>query len=629
MQSASFFLPFILLLDLPDGFLYLNIVLRVLAGLCTFLFLRQFGLSRFASLLAGVLFELNGTFTWLGDAPIHPIPFLPLLMFGIERCRALSITNRPGGQLPVVFGIAFSIVGGFPEVAFSDGVLALAWAVSRLDMERRFWPLYVGKVIGGGVCGLLLSAPALVPFLHDLPSASIGIHVFAQVSIVKVDHLASVMFPAIFGAPYADGNLDGWNNFWGYVTPATALLAILGIVTRPAEPRRLLLVAWVIFCLAGACKMPVLGELREVLPAFNQINFARYVGPSAEFAAVTLAAIALDQWRTAISRISLAIALIVFATLGAATLFLARVLLERDAASNPLGAFMASGSIAEAVVVVSALCVLLSRDSIRQTRLVVGFVSAIEALVVASPTVLSGTNDFQLNTAPVAFLQTHLGLSRFYAVGGSLLPNYGAYFGIGMANEFYVPLPKMWADYVSTLTSLDTPTSFQGAGDTASRISDFTRHRAAFSAMSVEYLVLPGFGDPLAGRHDPQYEPVFDNGRTHIYRLPDAAPYFQVIGGQCSVRAQTRDDVTVDCKQTGQLLRREMASRGWIARVNGSISKVHTAEGVFQSVDVPVGTSRVQWQFLPRYLWILTIAFAAGVTGCAIISARSLRSRGK
>ncbi len=630
MQSSSFFLPFILLLRLFDGILYLNIVLRVLAGIFTFAFLREFGLGRFAALLGGILFELNGTFTWLGDAPIHPVPFLPLLLHGIERCRSATIIGRAGGQRSVAFGIAFSVLGGFPEVAFSDGIFALLWSLSRLDMEPRLSLIYLGKIVAGGLCGLLLSSPALIPFLHDLPLASVGGHVFAEASTVRPEHLASTVFPAIFGAPYADGNMEGWNHFWGYVTPATALLALLALAARPRDPRRLLLLAWFVFCLAGAYRTSVFGYLRDVLPGFNQIDFARYVGPSAEFAAITLAAMTLDQWDSATTRVRMTAALSVLLAVSAAVLWASGDLLERDVAVVPFGHVAVYGSVAEALLAVTAMCALLCHAPGRRPRLILGVIITGEALLLALPPVLSGTRDVRLNTGPVDFLRAHLGLSRFYAVGGALLPNYGAYFELGMVNEFYVPLPIIWNDHVRTLTTLETPTSMLGAGgDAASTIVDFEAHRKAFADVATRYLVVPGHADPLAIRHDPHYELAFDNGETHIYRLPDAAPYFEIVEGQCAIAAETRDVAELDCKQPARLLRREMAFRGWNASVNGVTTKVHTAMNLFQAVDVPAGVSTVRWWFQPAYAWVVGAALTAGLIYCVAALVKPWTGRGQ
>jgi len=628
MQSSSFFLPFILLLTLFDGILYLNIVLRVLSGVFTYMFLRELGLGRFGATLGGVLFELNGTFTFLGDAPIHPIPFLPLLMFGIENCRKHALAGSQGGQMPVALAIAFSLLAGFPEVALSDGVLALLWSLARLDMPRRLWISYLGRIVAGGCCGLLLASPALVPFLHDLPKSSIGLHVFSRSNTVDTARIAAVLFPDVFGAPFADGQL-AWDNFWGYVTPASALLSLAALAAAPFDRRRLLLLGWFIFCLGGACGVPPLRWLHSVLPAFNQVDFGRFVGPSAEFCCVLLSALALDQWVRGSQRLRLGVALSILLALATAALLASWRTIATTARLTHLELAMAVLSILGAAVTVGLLCWVLRGSATARARMTVGTLVTLEALLCALPPMLSGTSDFRLDTAPIDYLRSHLGLSRFYAMGGALRPNYGAYFDLAMLNDNQLPLPNTWDNYAHILTSSEPTTAMFGiAGDAAGRIADFEAHRAAFTAASVAFLMLPAASDPLANRRNPLYQPVFDDGRTHIYRLPDAAPYFQTTGGPCTLTAASRDEMQAVCAAPATLLRREMAWRGWRARLNGKGIKVHTA-GTFQTVDLPAGASRVVWWYAPPQAWLIALLFAAGVAWLAAMIRSTLRATGR
>ncbi len=69
MQSAALFPP-ILLLGLPNGFLYMHLLLQAVAGLFTYLLMQRLGVSNLAAFTAAVLFEFNGTFAWL---PEHPV----------------------------------------------------------------------------------------------------------------------------------------------------------------------------------------------------------------------------------------------------------------------------------------------------------------------------------------------------------------------------------------------------------------------------------------------------------------------------------------------------------------------------------------------------------------------------
>ena len=92
MQPNAFFLPFVFLqLLLHNGVLWLKIAMQIMAGLATFALLRELKLGHLAALTGGALYALNGTFAWMpGETICNTIPFLPLLLYGIERARKES-----------------------------------------------------------------------------------------------------------------------------------------------------------------------------------------------------------------------------------------------------------------------------------------------------------------------------------------------------------------------------------------------------------------------------------------------------------------------------------------------------------------------------------------------------------
>jgi len=175
MQPNAFFLPFVFLLLLHNGVLWLKVAMQVMAGLATFLLLRELKLGRLAALTGGALYALNGTFAWLPGpvAVINTIPFLPLLLYGIEVAR------KEDGRIGILWiglAIAGSLLAGFPEAAYINGLLALTWALYRFFGERRRWR-FAGRVMYGGLLGLLLAAPLLVacfdmPLNHSQQSSS-------------------------------------------------------------------------------------------------------------------------------------------------------------------------------------------------------------------------------------------------------------------------------------------------------------------------------------------------------------------------------------------------------------------------------------------------------------------------
>ena len=625
MQSSSFFMPMLLLLHFFNGMLYLKISLQILSGVFTVLFLREFGLSAFAAVLGGVFFELNGTFTWFSDAPIHPIAFLPLLMFGIERCRRLAAQGSPGGQASVAVAIGYSIVAGFPEVAFANGILALLWALARHAGPAAVTRAYALKIVIGGTCGLLLASPALVPFLHDLQVSTLGFHGYASLEAPARSRAVSILLPSIFGPPFSHLPPAQWALPWGSLGPGLAFLAVLGYAEKPFDRLRLVLVGWFLFCVGGAYHAPVIDTVRGILPGLREVVFGRYVGPSAEFAAAILAAMALDAWRRGVVLRRTGLSLGAVALIAAAVWHISRHQLADEMAVSQWDRTRVIACVVAGGLIVAFLRLVLRELPTPPLRLVAAAVLAGETLAAAVTPILAGTPDLNHTNGPVGYLQAHAGFSRTYSVGGGMLPNYGAFYGVSQINEMYVPLPNVWNAYVGRLTSLETPVLFKGdVPSPAIGLADFKAHRTAFTEAAVAYLMVPQGNDPLANGHDPLFEPVFEDGRTRIYHLPDAAPYFSWQNGSCTLDTVSRDSVIAHCPAPARLLRREMAFEGWHVQVNARSVKLHTA-GIFQSVDLPQGTSVVRWRYAPPNAWPIAAAFAAGVILLAAFMGADMR----
>ena len=160
MQSAAL-LPSTVLLALPDGQLYMQLLFQIIAGVFTFLLMRRMAISSFAAFIAAVLFEFNGVYGWMANAVINPIAFLPMILFGVEGCYA----NIRGSWRWVAIGIAFSLYAGFPEVAYIDGLLVAIWTLTRASGLRTSELKRFTLLIGSGVLtGLLLAMPILIAF---------------------------------------------------------------------------------------------------------------------------------------------------------------------------------------------------------------------------------------------------------------------------------------------------------------------------------------------------------------------------------------------------------------------------------------------------------------------------------
>src|SRR5208282_5603063 len=167
-----------------------------------------------------------GTFAWYADAPMLPIAFIPLLLLGLERARAQASADRRGGEAMIALAIAFSLLAGHPEVALLDGLLGLAWAVFRIrGLSRKCTVAFIWKTAAGGLAGLALAAPLLIPFLQDLRVSTVGFR--GALLALQPKHLAALLFPNIYGPPLANWDLWFWESAGGYIGAVTAFLAVL------------------------------------------------------------------------------------------------------------------------------------------------------------------------------------------------------------------------------------------------------------------------------------------------------------------------------------------------------------------------------------------------------------------
>ena len=273
MQPSALFLPFVLLLHLPNGVLVLKIAMEVLTGLFTLALLRTLGIAASAALLVATLAEFNGTFAWYAHAPIMPVAFLPLLLLGIERCRLAVRDRRRGGWALVAVAIAMSIYAGFPETAFLDALLGAIFASARLLTfgNRADRTRFAISLASGSLCGLLLAAPAAIPFLDYLPHAYLSTHADDGSQHLLPGSPAMLMLPYIFGTILFGHIATGtgqayWWDAGGYIGLPLVVLAVFALLGRSRDPLRLALAAWLLASFAKAAGFPPAVSLWNLIP---------------------------------------------------------------------------------------------------------------------------------------------------------------------------------------------------------------------------------------------------------------------------------------------------------------------------------------------------------------------------
>lgn len=451
MQPGAFFLPFILLLLFHNGFIWLRISMQLVAGFSTFFLLRELKLGRLAALLGGALFELNGTFAWT-PGPVSTFcaaAFLPLILLGVEQ-----ISNRRRarlGTICVALGIAFSLLAGFPEIAYIDGLLVLLWAFCRFAKQQRRWRFLL-RVIWSTLLAVLLAAPLLVAFWSlSKESSGFQLHQLGHLSLPR-EAFPIIFLPYVYGPfPAAHGNsilLGIWGNVGGYIGITILLFALLGLQSRKPLWIRILLIAWVALAWAKTFGVKPVMELVNDVPFLLQAAFYRYAAPSWELCLIILAAFALDEWRH--RKLRLIIPVLVSLAVFAWCIYLVwpgHASWGWDPAHQKKMMKFLACALVWALSGLGCAILILRGPRTGKRHWVLAGILVVDAAAFFTVPFLSSSRPGSVDRAGVRFLRTHLGLSRFYSLE-PMEPNYNAYFQVPAINYDSFPVPQNFLNHI-------------------------------------------------------------------------------------------------------------------------------------------------------------------------------------
>jgi hypothetical protein len=634
MQAAALF-PFTVFTALANGQLYERVLLELLTGVATYLLLRRLAISRWASTTAAIVFALNGTFAWFSHAPINAIPFLPLVLLGIEAAFSSSMAGRAGGWWLIAIAGALSAYAGFPEMTYINALFAVLWFAWRCGcLDRPYLRAFVTKVVLGALVAGLLAAPILVAFA-DYSPLSINSHTAGGLYDVHLvpPALPQLLLPYVYGPIFWSGGgvtpaASIWESVGGYLSTSLLLFGLLGLVSPGRRGLRVMLLSSIVVAMAAIYGYPPgLSSVLGVLPGSSHVAFYRYANPVLELAVVILAAIGMDHLtiRSAPDWRMLAVTAVSLAAVAAATIDAFHVV---DSLSSAFPRTYSSGSFLWAIAVLVAGGVACLLPSVRARRLLVAATVLLDALVLFVLPEFSAPRGVTIDTAPAAFLQNHIGLSRF-ATLGPLQPNYGSYFGVRSVNTNDALIPKVFGTYMNDhLDPAITPLIFTGtlpqtpyaATPKAELLSNLNGYRAT----DVRYVLTPpGVQLPLGPN---AFTIVFRSPTTLIYRLAGTSSYYTATNPTCTAHGLTGESASVSCPTSTTLVRRETYMPGWSAEVDGHARPVREFDGAFQAVAVGPGTHRVTFGFTPPRMEWAVLGFAAGCL-CLLVAPLLRRTR--
>ncbi|MGH3733757.1 MAG: hypothetical protein ACRDVC_10390 [Acidimicrobiales bacterium] len=610
MQSGALF-PLTLLFAFSSGLLWFHISLEVIAGVSTYFLARRLSLPVFFATFAGILFSLNGTYAWLGNSVLNPVAFMPMAILGIEMVldSASSATKR--GWYILAIGLALSLYAGFPEVAYLDGLFVLAWAIVRVfSVPRHQRPRALRRLGLGGLMGLILALPILVPFDDDLKAGFIGAHTAGADGALALPHFA---LPAFFD-PYVYGTLFSntkvivmWGGIGGYFGASVCALALVGLFGSKQRPLRIFLGVWTLLSMAGTFNVLGIHKLWNLIPVVSRSSFERYSTPGCELAIIILAAFGLYDFTQSVRAKRLL-------TTMTGLMILVLVWCIFEARSYNAGTHFTSREVhivyigLQALPFISLFLLLVfgRLHRFRFTAFLLALVVVGEALLLFFVPQAEAPKQITIDYAPIAYLQKNQGQERFLDFE-VLYPNWGTYFGINELSDIDLPFPKTFKNFIETdlrpgLTPGNQFVVKNGLVGVIEAEHSVINHLRQYEDASVKYLIMPTAVVLLPGLVKDGVKQVFsDPPFASIYELPHPRAFFSTPSSSCTVSSTADNKATLDCPSATTLLRSELSMKGWKAFVNGQEVPITTVHHVYQEVSVPAGTSTVTYTFSPAH----------------------------
>jgi hypothetical protein len=609
MQAAAFFPPILFLL-VSNGQVFMYLLLNLIAAYCTFFLLRKLSLHPWACATAAVMFGLNGTFAWFRFAPSNPVCFLPMALLGVEMIRERVLAGAPSRWWLLAAAMGLSLVAGFPEVAYLDGLVVGIWVLFRLPgLGTRTATRYLCASAGGAVAGVMLAAPVLIAFADYLPHADAGGHSGAVAHYFLANGgLSGLVFPYVYGPIFGSAAAPPgwWSNVGGYITLAALFLAVVGLWSRPRRSLKIALICWAALLVGRTYGLVPAADLFDLIPGMKSVAAFRYMFPGLEMVIAILAAQGIgDLIEGRMSRVKVCVSAGVVGVIGFVAALRAHDLLVSRIAQHPLGKWERV-SLLWALLAL-ALLVFVSILPIQRRLVIVTLVGvlSVEAVIMFALPEMSAPRSGGVDTQVVSFLQKNLGTYRF-ATLGPLAPNYGSYFGTAAINVNDTPIPKALSHVVTDyLDPNAVPLVFNGSRRALrsgpSAYDALIKYASNYEALGVKYIVTRA-GSPTAipiGGHS--LPVVYRDGLTEVYEMPDPTSLFSDEDRNCAVRQFGVDVATVRCDGPSVLQRAELWMPGWSVSINGRSARLRQSQMSLQLVDVPAGTATIRYSFAPPH----------------------------
>jgi hypothetical protein len=238
-----------------------------------------------------------------------------------------------------------------------------------------------------------------------------------------------------------------------------------------------------------------------------------------------------------------------------------------------------------------------------------------------------------VDMGPISFLQKNEGNYRFFDFA-VLTPNWGSQYGLNELNAIDLPFPEKFSKLIETqlypgLLPSNQFVIHNGMTGMIAQENEIVTHFKNYEAASVKYLMMPQALVILPALTNLGVTLAYTDAKVNIYEMPHPTAFLSTKSSSCTVTTTNVNKAVVNCPNgASTLVRTELMMAGWKAYVNGKAVTITTVDhGVYQSVQVPAGTSTVTYSFLPpheKYAILLALLAALFLVGMWIYERRYL-----
>ena len=298
-QSGVFY-PFNLLMlifGIASGWVIYIIAQPILAGIFTFLFLRQNNLSKAASVFGAITFAFSSYMVvWLQYGIIgHAALWLPLILFLINKnIKKFTILT----SFLLISSLTLSILAGYIQISIYVFIFSLTYLIYKIISEKKKF-LLITNYIPIFVLPFFLSSFQLVPTLELFSQSARSNYSMDAIKnlLIPLHHIVTTFVPDFFGNPAT-------RNYWlngtyiekvTYIGVLPLFFIFISFFQKKSKPYWFFF-SWILFVYLFTLNTPFGVFVNSLHVPFISTGIPTRIIFLFSFSASVLSAIGLNSW---------------------------------------------------------------------------------------------------------------------------------------------------------------------------------------------------------------------------------------------------------------------------------------------------------------------------------------------